>query len=352
VATNFARFSMFGDPSVGHTDLDNYEEHGESGPEGKGHSLPKVSVILLNLNAYEDTRDCLNSLRRVRYSNLEIILVDNGSTDDSLGRLQAEFPEVVALRSGDNLGFAGGNNLGIEQALRGEADYVLLLNNDTVVDSGFLSALVATGETRPDVGVLGPKIFYFSDPERIWYAGGRLRYGTGACRHVGLNEMDRDGRFSATGDTPFVTGCAMMVKSAVLRQAGLLDARLFVYWEDTDFCSRVTEMGYRCMFVPNSLVWHKVSRTCGRETPFTLYLHTRNHLSWVAKHVPLPQRLGALPLVLARKLTKMSLLVARDRGCAAAVWAGVWAFLRGKYGPPKAEWMPRRQTKVAATPPG
>lgn len=306
------------------------------------YTIPKVSVVLLNLNAYEDTRECLASLQSVRYPNLEVILVDNGSTDDSLCRLQNDFPHVITHRSEDNLGFAAGNNIGIERALSNDADYVLLLNNDTVVESNFLTELVRIGEEDERIGVLGPKILYFSEPNRIWYAGGNSAYWRGKCRHIGLDEPDSAERFAEPKDTAWVTGCALMVKSRVFREIGLLDERLFIYWEDTDLCSRVLRRGYRCVFVPTGRIWHKVSRTCGTQSPFTLYLGTRNQLVWVAKRVPMPYRIGALPYVLARKIMKAMYVSTTSRESAMAVWEGVWAFLRGKYGPPRAKWMPGR----------
>jgi len=309
---------------------------------------PKVSIVLLNLNGYEDTRDCLVSLRRVQYANFEVTVVDNGSDDDSFERLQTEFPDIRLLGSKENLGFTGGNNLGIEDALCRDAAYVLLLNNDTVVDPDFLTHLVQVGESDPRIGILGPKIFYASEPQRIWFAGGYVRYGTGACGHLGHDQLDQDGKFSHIADTPFITGCALLVKSAVLREVGLLDLRLFVYWEDADFCMRVRKAGYRCVFVPMARVWHKISQTCGLESSFTLYLGTRNQLTWTAEHIPFPYKPGALAFVFTKKLLKMSLLAFKNRDSAAAVWAGIWDFLVRAYGPPRKERMPGRQATSAS----
>ncbi len=230
--------------------------------------------------------------------------------------------------------------MGTEGALRQGADYVLLLNNDTLVDPSFLGELVQVGQTDPQIGILGPKILYASEPERIWYAGGRVKYG--ACHHLGLDELDQDGKFSRVQDTGFISGCAFLVKAKVLREIGLLDPKLFVYHEDTDFCMRARNAGYRCVFVPTARVWHKVSRTCGHESAFTLYLSTRNQLAWVAKHVPFPYKPAALAFTFTKKLLKMTILASRSRTAASAVWAGMWAFLRGAYGPPRKE-RPERQ---------
>jgi GT2 family glycosyltransferase len=296
---------------------------------------PKVSIVLLNLNGYRDTRDCLVSLQQVQYPNFDVIVVDNGSSDDSFSRLQKEFPEAKPVRSEENLGFSGGNNLGIESALDNGADYVLLLNNDTVVDPKFLSHLVQIGESDPRIGILCPKIFYYSEPKRIWYAGGYVKSGIGVCGHFGLDQIDKEGKFSRVEDTEFITGCAMMIKSSLFREIGLLDPKLFCYWEDTDFCMRVMNAGNRLVFVPMSLVWHKVSRTNGAESPFTLYLTTRNQLAWVAKYVPFPYKPVALAWTFAKKLLKSALLALKSSDSAVAVFAGIWAFLLHVYGPPR-----------------
>lgn len=306
------------------------------------NTTPKVSIVLLNLNGYNDSRDCLQSLEQLDYENFEVIMVDNGSSDHSATRLAQEFPDVTLLRSQQNLGFTGGNNLGMEMALRHDAAYVLLLNNDTVVEPAFLTFLVKVGETDPKIGIIGPKIYYASDPKRIWYAGGRVKYG--ACHHRGIGELDNDGEFSHVEDTGFISGCALLVKSIVLREVGLLDDKLFVYHEDTDFCMRARKAGYRCVFVPDALIWHKISRTCGHESAFTLYLSTRNQLTWVANHVAPPYKPAALAFTFAKKIAKMLLVGFRNRSSGAAVWAGMWAFLRGVYGPPRNGWMPRSQT--------
>ena len=283
------------------------------------------------------------------YPNFDVVVVDNGSSDDSSARLKEEFPAIKLFASKENLGFTGGNNLGIEHVLANGAAYVLLLNNDTVVDESFLDELVRVGETSTRIGILGPKIFYASEPKRIWYAGGKVRYGRGSCDHVGKDQFDKDGSFSSTGATDFISGCAMMIKSAVLRDIGLLDSKLFIYWEDNDFCMRARNAGYSCVFVPAALVWHKISRTCGPESAFSLYLSTRNQLTWTAKHVPYPYKPFTLAFTLLRKLFKMTLAISRPES-ASAIGSGIWAFFRGTYGPPQKKRQPARQHSAVGEP--
>lgn len=296
---------------------------------------PKVSIVLLNLNGYVDTSDCIQSLEQIDYPNYEIIVVDNGSSDGSGERVAIEFPAVRMIVSENNLGFTGGNNLGTRHALERGADYVLLLNNDTVVDPGFLSHMVDVAEHDPAIGLVGPKIFYFSEPKRIWYAGGDVNLAAGSCNHVGKDKIDDGRRFSKVSDTGFITGCAFLVKASVLREIGLLDDKLFVYWEDTDFCERARKRGYRRVFVPQSHVWHKVSRTCGKDSYFTIYLSTRNQLNWVATHAPYPLKPFAIGYTFGKKIARMVKQGIKNKESGSAVALGMWHFLMGIYGPPR-----------------
>ena len=147
---------------------------------------PRVAVIVLNWNGREDTLECLRSIRSIAYSNFGVIVVDNGSTDGSVAAIRASQPSVEVIDTGENLGFAGGNNVGIRRALELGADYVLLLNNDTVVDPGLLRAFVAAAALHPEAGAFGAKIYFHSEPTRIWYAGARWEAGAGELRSRGL----------------------------------------------------------------------------------------------------------------------------------------------------------------------
>jgi GT2 family glycosyltransferase len=225
--------------------------------------LPKVSIIVLNWNSYEVTRDCLLSLRSIDYSNREILLVDNGSFDCSGEQLAREFPEVRLLRNRENLGFTGGNNVAICDALERGTDYLLLLNNDTVVDRSFLSELIRAGENDPQIGLLNPKIYYFQPPDRIWYAGGVSKPGRVFPIHVGLRESD-NGSYNQPREVSFLTGCALLVKAGVVRRIGLLDEIFFMNFEDADWSVRALQAGFKGFYVPSAIVWHRdayVTRT-------------------------------------------------------------------------------------------
>jgi GT2 family glycosyltransferase len=236
---------------------------------------PKVAIIILNWNNKADTLDCLRSLQGIDYPAYETIVVDNGSMDDSVSAIKLQYPGLALVETKKNLGFAGGNNEGIKLALQKDADYVLLLNNDTVVDSKFLDRLVDAAERSPDAGIVGPKIYYFKEPDRIWFAGGKINYRSGNTSHIGELELD-EGQYDEVRDTDFITGCAMLIRRKVLDDIGFLDDRMFLYYEDSDFCARAHRHGYRIRFVPSSRIWHKVSSTASKVKDIQFYYGTRN----------------------------------------------------------------------------
>ncbi len=242
-----------------------------------------VTIILLNWNNKEDTLDCIRSLKLIDYVPYSIIVADNGSSDDSVESIRTSFPDITVLENGANLGFAAGNNAGIKLALQSNPEYVLLLNNDTVVDPEFLSRLVAVAESDPKIGITGPKIFYHSDPERIWFAGGIVDWRTGKTRHTGDGEIDA-GKYNQVADVDFITGCALLIKSTVLREIGLLDDVMGFYYEDNDLCERARKAGYRIVYAPEAKVWHKIARSASKIKDFQLYYFTRNRLRFMRKH--------------------------------------------------------------------
>jgi GT2 family glycosyltransferase len=246
---------------------------------------PKVHIVVLNWNGYEVTRECLASLSAIDYPNREIVLVDNGSADGSPDRLAAEFPAITLIRNQQNLGFTGGNNVGIRRALEENTDYVLLLNNDTVVARNFLRELIRAGEADKRIGVLNPKILYFDPPDRIWYAGGSFNVWKGIPSHRGHRELDR-GLYDTPQEVTFVTGCAFLIKTEVIRKIGLLDECFFYTCEDTDWTIRSLGAGYKALYVPSSVIWHKesmdVKRNAGKA--FRDFYNVRNTLLLARRH--------------------------------------------------------------------
>ena len=248
-------------------------------------TTPKVSIVILNWNGYDVTRECLISLSKIDYPSYEILLVDNGSVDGSPDRLAAEFPGVRLIRNPKNLGFTGGNNVGIRRALEESVDYVLLLNNDTVVAPDFLSELIRAGESDKRIGLLNPKILYFEPSDRIWYAGGSFNIWKGIASHRGNREVDR-GLYDTPKEVTFITGCALLIKTEVIHKIGLLDECFFYTCEDTDWSIRSLKGGYKALYVPSSLVWHKESLDTKRNAgkAFRDFYNVRNSLLLARRH--------------------------------------------------------------------
>ncbi|MCU1331535.1 MAG: putative glycosyltransferase (family 2) [Candidatus Angelobacter sp.] len=250
--------------------------------------LPRVCIIVLTWKNYDLTRDCLSSLRRIDYSNVEIVLVDNGSGDGSAERLASEFPEVRLIHNETNLGFPAGNNVAIRDAMLRNPDYFLLLNNDTLVASDFLSKLVKVAESDEKIGLVNPKILYFEPDDRIWYGGGFYKpwWSTGKVR--GQNRRDL-GNYNETTEVSFVTGCACLIKAEVVRKIGLLDESFFLGFEDLDWTLRAMHGGFRAFYVGSAVIWHKASYDTRKNLgkPTVDFYRTRNSLLLARKHVPL-----------------------------------------------------------------
>jgi GT2 family glycosyltransferase len=240
--------------------------------------LPSVVIIVLNWNGLADTLECLESLARLDYPTYEVVVVDNGSTDGSVEAIRMRFPQVTLIENGENLGYTGGNNVGLQYALAQGADYALLLNNDTEVALDFLRRLLDAMEADPLIGMAGPTIYYHERPDIIWSAGGAIDWQRGSTRMVGLDERD-EGQFGAEPrPVDFVTGCAMLVRQTVMEQVGLLDERFFAYYEETEWCVRVARAGYKIVHVPLAQIWHKISPSARADSPLVHYYMTRNRL--------------------------------------------------------------------------
>jgi GT2 family glycosyltransferase len=253
-------------------------------------SQPKVAIIIVNWNGYDLTKACLESLKILLYSNFKVVLVDNGSQDHSGENLKDEFPEIELISSTENLGFTGGNNLGIQWALHKDFDYVMLLNNDTIVEPDFLQPLVSFLEQNPDYGAVQPKIMFEKERNRIWNAGGGYFKWLGMSWSVGIGQEDH-GQFDQEMDTPWITGCAILLRSDVIKQVGMLDDRFFAYYEDVEWSLRIIKSGYRLRYLPQSKIYHvaggsskKTKTKEGTVPPIIHFYRTRNHLFLIRKH--------------------------------------------------------------------
>jgi GT2 family glycosyltransferase len=247
----------------------------------------KVFIIILNWNGKEDTLECLESVRSVDYSNFDTIVVDNGSSDESVKAIRNEYPAVNVIEIGKNLGYAGGNNVGIRYALKNGADYILILNNDTIVDPQLLKALINAALQIHQPGILSPKIYYFSNRKKIWYAGGYQIKQSARFRHIGIGCEENDKENKKIMETDYASGCALFTNASVFRKIGLFDKKFFLTYEETDFCYKAKKKNIRCYVVPEAKVWHKISVSFGGEkSPMFVYFLTRNRLLWAERHLP------------------------------------------------------------------
>ncbi len=284
-----------------------------------------VVVVILNWNGWRDTIECLESLYQINYPNYGVIIVDNDSQDESLKKIrdyasgeikvksgffdynnenkpveivecskeESEIKEnkclasnnsLILIKNDKNYGFAEGNNIGMRYALKNlNAEYILLLNNDTVVDSDFLKELVNVAEGSENIGIVGPKIYYYDSPDTIWCIGGKIDWKFARGLHAGINETDI-GQYNKIREFDYISGSAFLIKKGVIEKTGLMDERFFLYFEETDLALRASKEGYKSVYVPGAKIWHKVSKSGGGiSKPIGLYYITRNRWLFMKK---------------------------------------------------------------------
>ncbi len=260
----------------------------------------KVTIIILNWNRAKDTLECLESLKKMSLGDcrLSVLVVDNASIDYSVEKLRTyqKANRFELLINKSNLGFAGGNNVGIRYALERGADYVMVLNNDTRVDPLLVTRIIEVAEKYPDFGAASPKIYFEKGYEFhkkrykkvdlgkvIWYAGGKIDWNNvyGVAR--GVDEVDK-GQFERVEDTDFATGTCMLLSRKALREVGMFNERYFMYYEDTELSVRMKKNGYKVLYVPKASVWHKVAQSSGIGSELNDYFITRNRLLFAFRY--------------------------------------------------------------------
>lgn len=279
-------------------------------PAEMSGSAPAVSVIILNWNGHADTVECLESVSRIDYPSFRVLVVDNGSTDGSVAAIRAAFPEVEILETGRNLGYAGGNNAGIRHVLVEQPDvaFVLLLNNDVVVDPGILRAFVEAASAYPEGGIFGGKSYYYSKPDVVWALGGHWDSAAVEIRFIEQGCNDAGGTPRAPFEVDYVIGCALFFRVDMLRRTGMMDEAFFLNFEEMDWCYRARRLGVLSYAVPAARIWHKVSVSFGGgESPLWKYFMTRNELLWARRHLPFSERLRVSRKVLGRLVPDCSL---------------------------------------------
>lgn len=293
--------------------------------------LPSVSIIILNWNGWKNTIECLESLFQIEYGNYNVIIVDNHSEDDSLERIMdycrgnlktsssffkyrsdnkpihvlkhdntevkgikqvspdfLDYPsdrKLIIIENDKNYGYAEGNNIGIRYSFKIlKSDYIMLLNNDTIVNKDFLVKLIRFAEDEDEIGIIGPKIYYYDNPVIFNSAGGIIKWRSGTGVNIGIGEIDR-GQFDEVNSVDCLLGACILIKSSVLRRIGLLDKKFFLLLEETDFCLRAKKAGYKIIFFPESVIYHKEGFS-GQLSPLNLYYRYRNRLLFFKKHQP------------------------------------------------------------------
>lgn len=251
----------------------------------------KSIVIVLNWNNASDTIECLNSLK-----NSDVLVVDNGSTDDSVAKIRETFPTLAILENGRNLGYAAGNNRGIELALQMGAELIILLNNDTVVAPNFTEELIKAAKENPEAGAFGAKIYFYDDPATLWYAGGEVELSSMRCYHVGCGEPDYEKKHETLRPTSYACGCAIALRREAIKEVGLMAPEFFLLWEEIDWCWRLRKAGWGCLFVPKARVWHKVSASFpgGNRGAFWRKHYKRSRSLFIRRNFSMGQRLKFL----------------------------------------------------------
>lgn len=246
--------------------------------------MPSIYIILVNYNQYGDTINCIKSLEETAYKNFKIIVIDNKSENDSIKFLEKACKKHTLINLSKNLGFAGGNNVGIKYALKKDAQYILLLNNDTIVNIDFIKPMLETFDKHSDCGIVGNKIMYYNPKNMIWFAGGKIDWRKFIGYHFGIGEIDK-GQYDKEGKIDFMTGCCMLIKREVFEKVGLLPEEYFMYFEDLDFCVNVQNFGFKIYYNPKSVIYHKVGNSGGGEqSVFSIKWGTRNRLLFANKY--------------------------------------------------------------------
>ena len=247
----------------------------------------KLAIVIVNWNSYDLTSDTLVSLSSTSYKNYDIIVVDNFSIDDSATQLEKEFPSIILLRSDENKGFTGGNNMGFEYAIQQGYEYVMMLNNDVAVEPDFLEPLVAKLDSDQKIGGVQPLIYFYHDRELIWNAGSRYNAIFGIPYILGYYRKDKGQlQRKKQKSIDWITGCAFMMRTEVLKKVGVLKQDFFIYYEDVDLSFRIKAAGYGLAYAPSSVVYHKTGMSHkskeklkeGYLNPKVHYLNARNRL--------------------------------------------------------------------------
>jgi len=244
------------------------------------YNNPKVLIIIPNWDGKFFLEECLSSLYKTSYDNFDILIVDNGSTDNSVEYIKGNFSKVNIIKSAKNEGFARACNKGILVALENKYDFALLLNNDTVVDRYFLNEMIKAFRNDEKIGIMSSKIYYYDEPKKIWFDGAKFVWWRSSWKFNNWQKIEKEVK-NGLINSDFATGCVMLIKLDVVRDIGLLFEPYFLSYEDNDFCSRAKRKNWKIKVCLSSKVWHKVSSSRSGEYSFSNgYYGTRNRLDF------------------------------------------------------------------------
>lgn len=244
----------------------------------------KIGIILVNYNGEKYNNECIDSILESTYENYEIIVVDNDSKDNSVKILEERYSDKITLfKNKHNSGFSEANNIGIEIAKNKKCDYILLLNNDTVIMPDCIEVMLKSSIDNCN-SVVSPKIYYYDDKELIWSAGAKMLWKKGLAAQTGINKKD-NGEYNKRINVEFATGCCLLIPMEVINKVGFLSTDYFLYYEDTDYCVRIIKEGFNIIYEPEAVLYHKVSASTGGEESYLyIYYNTRNRLIFNSKN--------------------------------------------------------------------
>lgn len=290
------------------------------------NNTPLLSFITVCYNGIADTCALIESIHKIIHSvSYEIIVVDNASRKDEATIIKAHYPTVITLRSQQNLGFSGGNNMGLKIA---QGRYLFLINNDTYFESDGLQALIDRLESNPQIGAVSPKIRFAFPPQHIQFAGyTQLSSITMRNEPIGMRHPD-DGRFETPHPSPYLHGAAMLIKREVIDRTGLMPEIYFLYYEELDWCTAMTRAGYTLWYEPHCTVFHKESQSTGQQSPLRTFYLTRNRLLYAWRNFTGMRCLLSIlyQMTIAAGKNSLVYLLKHRVDLASAVWRGVFAF--------------------------
>lgn len=288
---------------------------------------PDISFITICYNGFKDTCELIESLQRHIHSvSYEIIVVDNASREDEAAKIRTLYPSVTAIRSNENKGFSGGNNIGIRVA---KGKYLFFINNDTYIESDKLDCLIKRLESRPEIGGVSPKIRFAFTPQHIQFAGFTPLSRITLRNHMLGFDCPDDGTYDTPHPTPYLHGAAMLIKREVIEKAGLMPELFFLYYEELDWSTSMTRVGYELWYDPCCTVFHKESQSTGQLSKLRTYYLTRNRLLYARRNLKGFDRIASVAYQITVAAGKNALTHALKRrfDLSAAIYRGVWSGL-------------------------